>query len=165
MYGNALAHHGIKGQRWGIRRYQNEDGSLTLAGRARYMNGNGDLNKAGKKYISEQYSKLQKKSNRAYKKYSRKIDDKAKDRTLDEVIDRAVDKSVDSADAWNDFYNKTYVKNYNDLVGEFYKNDKSYQKALNLIKKYDMTSWNKTVKAEYANILSIENQIASMKKK
>ena len=31
-----LAHHGIKGQRWGIRRYQNEDGSLTGAGRARY---------------------------------------------------------------------------------------------------------------------------------
>lgn len=31
-----LAHHGIKGQRWGIRRYQNEDGSWTEAGRKRY---------------------------------------------------------------------------------------------------------------------------------
>ena len=31
-----LIHHGIKGQRWGIRRYQNEDGSLTAAGRKRY---------------------------------------------------------------------------------------------------------------------------------
>jgi len=31
-----LYHHGIKGQRWGVRRYQNEDGSLTPAGRARY---------------------------------------------------------------------------------------------------------------------------------
>lgn len=28
-----LAHHGIKGQRWGIRRYQNEDGTLTALGR------------------------------------------------------------------------------------------------------------------------------------
>lgn len=27
-----LYHHGIKGQRWGIRRYQNPDGSLTAAG-------------------------------------------------------------------------------------------------------------------------------------
>lgn len=31
-----LAHHGIKGQRWGVRRYQNEDGSLTPEGRERY---------------------------------------------------------------------------------------------------------------------------------
>lgn len=31
-----LAHHGIKGQRWGVRRYQNPDGSLTPAGKARY---------------------------------------------------------------------------------------------------------------------------------
>ena len=31
-----LYHHGIKGQKWGIRKYQNEDGSLTPAGRERY---------------------------------------------------------------------------------------------------------------------------------
>lgn len=32
-----LYHHGIKGQRWGIRRYQNPDGSLTSAGKDRYV--------------------------------------------------------------------------------------------------------------------------------
>ena len=30
-----LYHHGIKGQKWGVRRYQNEDGSLTAAGKKR----------------------------------------------------------------------------------------------------------------------------------
>lgn len=31
-----LYHHGIKGQKWGIRRYQNQDGTLTEAGKKRY---------------------------------------------------------------------------------------------------------------------------------
>ena len=31
-----LYHHGVKGQRWGVRRYQNENGSLTSAGVHRY---------------------------------------------------------------------------------------------------------------------------------
>lgn len=34
---NELYHHGTKGMRWGIRRFQNSDGSLTPAGRKRYM--------------------------------------------------------------------------------------------------------------------------------
>lgn len=34
---NDLYHHGILGQKWGIRRYQNPDGSLTTAGKRRYQ--------------------------------------------------------------------------------------------------------------------------------
>lgn len=34
-YQEYLAHHGIKGQKWGVRRYQNEDGSLTMNGKKR----------------------------------------------------------------------------------------------------------------------------------
>lgn len=30
-----IYHHGIKGQKWGVRRYQNPDGSLTSAGKKR----------------------------------------------------------------------------------------------------------------------------------
>jgi len=40
--GSYLAHHGILGERWGIRRYQNPDGSLTAAGRERYSVGQPD---------------------------------------------------------------------------------------------------------------------------
>lgn len=36
-----LAHHGIKGMKWGVRRYQNEDGTLTGAGKSRYNDGDG----------------------------------------------------------------------------------------------------------------------------
>ena len=34
-HSDELEHHGIKGQKWGIRRYQNEDGTLTEDGKAR----------------------------------------------------------------------------------------------------------------------------------
>lgn len=37
-YPNELYHHGIKDQKWGVRRYQNPDGSLTAEGRKRYRN-------------------------------------------------------------------------------------------------------------------------------
>lgn len=35
---SSLSHHGILGMKWGIRRYQNADGSLTDAGKKRYLN-------------------------------------------------------------------------------------------------------------------------------
>ena len=34
-YNDYLCHYGIKGMKWGIRRYQNEDGTLTAAGKKR----------------------------------------------------------------------------------------------------------------------------------
>jgi hypothetical protein len=49
-----LAHHGIKGQKWGVRRYQNLDGSLTELGRKRYMKTNYGMSKfAGYRYVNE----------------------------------------------------------------------------------------------------------------
>ena len=40
--GPYLTHHGILGQKWGIRRFQNKDGSLTSAGMKRYGVGDGN---------------------------------------------------------------------------------------------------------------------------
>ena len=41
-YSSELYHHGIKGQKWGKRRFQNPDGTLTKEGKARYKAYNKD---------------------------------------------------------------------------------------------------------------------------
>lgn len=55
-----LAHHGILGMRWGVRRYQNADGSLTAAGRNRYgiKSTKEYKNERIEKYKKEGYNKL-----------------------------------------------------------------------------------------------------------
>lgn len=48
---NYLKHHGIKHMKWGVRRYQNEDGTLTPAGKKRYNRDMSELsNKQKKQY-------------------------------------------------------------------------------------------------------------------
>lgn len=56
IYSEELYHHGIKGQKWGIRRFQNEDGTLTEEGKARYGS------------ISKKYQK----NYRQYRRYDKK---------------------------------------------------------------------------------------------
>lgn len=56
LYTNELYHHGVKGMKWGVRRYQNYDGSYTREGVRRF-------NETAKKYDSanSNYKDLRKK--------------------------------------------------------------------------------------------------------
>ena len=55
---NELMHYGVKGQKWGIRRYQNKDGTLTNVGKHRYST----IEKTGSKKQEEQAKKIDKKT-------------------------------------------------------------------------------------------------------
>lgn len=60
MYQNELRHHGVKGQKWGVRRFQNADGSLTDAGKKRYTLHDKDVhNSAGIAYANIKHAKDQ----------------------------------------------------------------------------------------------------------
>lgn len=74
-----LSHHGIKGQKWGIRRFQNEDGTLTALGKDRY-----GVDKAKLEYIEakEKVKKYRKAyllgDEKAYAKYRRSYNAKVR---------------------------------------------------------------------------------------
>lgn len=68
-----LYHYGIKGQRWGVRRYQNEDGSYTSEGKQRYgINSDGRMSKEGKR-IYRADKKVDRAATKATKNYNKSI--------------------------------------------------------------------------------------------
>lgn len=101
---NELHHWGIKGMRWGVRRYQNKDGSLTKAGQNRYArdarekefnkhdestgtyykyskkNGRSDLEADAKRYVKEDMER----SNRVINETKRAAE------TLNQLNDKAI---------------------------------------------------------------------------
>lgn len=63
-----LEHHGILGMKWGVRRYQNKDGSLTAAGKARLDKTESKINKLydwSNKRSRKKIAKLEKKGKKA----------------------------------------------------------------------------------------------------
>lgn len=88
-----LYHHGIKGMKWGIRRYQNADGSLTAAGRKRYTNSDGTFNKKGEKYIAKETERLKSEKTRLenQKKANAQLDELAKMRKANQDLKDEVD--------------------------------------------------------------------------
>lgn len=57
MERSELKHWGIKGMKWGVRRYQNKDGSLTPAGKKRYSDGSTSSSSTSKSSQTSQQPK------------------------------------------------------------------------------------------------------------
>lgn len=127
-----LQHHGTKGMRWGIRRYQNADGSLTPAGQKRYNKEVEKLKKetakvkaaekeaANRKKVQSKFDKLEAKKQaleerkKALKGDNDKKDDDKPEETLDQKRERLL-KSSDPKEIYKDRDALTYQE-LNDRV-------------------------------------------------
>lgn len=86
---NYLIHHGILGQKWGVRRFQNEDGSLTSAGKNRYHIGSDDTKKRAKG-IKRELNDYEQATARNRQQYA---DEKAKNDRYKAKADRLKERS------------------------------------------------------------------------
>lgn len=151
-----LCHYGIKGMKWGIRRYEDRYGHLTPEGKARY----GD-EKGLKKHIKSEI----KKSNanlhnalvaRGMKEHAEKELEKSKARYLKTGKDKDLAKMVSAQKNLNlqngkyNYYEQVVKDHYNKLVAEFgkeavsdieYETDKSKKLALKYTNTYGHTPY------------------------
>ena len=85
-----LYHHDIKGQKWGKRRFQNQDGSLTPAGEQRYLSRSEKKAAKLEKKVTDKYSKAGQLRGRA--DYFKKLGDDASKKYDDDA--KALDKQA-----------------------------------------------------------------------
>lgn len=144
-----LVHYGIKGMKWGVRRYQNKDGSLTPAGKRR---------------VSKEYTKRMKRANSYAKRTHNKRWLKSYNKAANyintggmEEFNRTQAKKYGKDFAKRDDYAKEYSRFFNEKLAEYYnislysalRGNKNYVRSQELVKKYSMDKWNDSAKAGF----------------
>ena len=148
MYGY-LIHHGVKGMKWGIRHYQNKDGSLTAEGRVRYSKSSSNKNiKAAFDKYQKGITEIEKRENN---KYKRTVNEKSKwqkeqyqkagfkgqkdisnkawkehlegKASLENSAMKIMNKILDQSDS---IFKEKFEKNLNDIHKEYAKNGERY---------------------------------------
>ena len=132
-YESELYHFGIKGMKWGVRRYQNKDGSLTSAGKKKY---------------SKEYKKQVKKVTQDIRNNLGRLSDEANVEVAERFNreqERKYGKNYMDRDEYALEFDEAYINNYDKVfdrkLSDFIQSNENYRKSKELVDKYNMTAW------------------------
>ena len=147
VYETELCHFGIKGMKWGVRRYQNPDGTLTAAGKKRVSKEYKKASVAGDEALKKNYSSLYVNAyNKTADRFNNGITD-AYNRSQREKYGENYTERDGYVDDYNKMFDEALSKTFNKSLLDFRKSDPNYRKADELVKKYAMTEWDTLAKS------------------
>ena len=167
---NDLQHHGILGMKWGVRRYQNKDGSLTAAGRRHYgVDASGNQSEKGRKRASKEYHEyasrandvLVKKHNETYINAYNKVAEEANKENsfLDQYNREHSPDDPDYEEGYERLVNKKVNQNVARMQLELMENNEDYKRAQWLVKQFGMEAFDEDVQADQETIAYLKKLI------
>lgn len=111
-------HYGIKGQKWGVRRFQNEDGSLTAEGKARYGEEGG-----AKAFLKKAIRKTGEASGKFVSKLKKRVGEK-----IDDKLDRMNPSRMSDQELREKLNRLNMEKQYKQIVKEMEQKPKKEHK-------------------------------------